>query len=340
MVRKFINALSFIHNRIPTHRFIHATGRQVLLPFYHTVSDVKLPHIQHLYDVRNSTRFASDIDFFCQHYQPISIDDLNSIVTSGKQPSKPVFHITFDDGLSEFFSVVAPILESKGITATVFVNTDFIDNAGLFYRYKISLLVERIQSGISKSSVKAVADYLGLRIPEIPELVKHLLTLTYNGQGHIDAVANLLEVDFDEFLRKHQPYLSQAQISDLINRGFTIGSHSLDHPWFKNLSFEEQKRQISESFKVLISQFGIEKKYFSFPFSDEGIGQNLFNWLTDEMKCDLSFGISGFKDDYSSTHLHRLPMEESPQLAQSIIHSEYIYCMLKDLLNKNQIVRR
>jgi peptidoglycan/xylan/chitin deacetylase (PgdA/CDA1 family) len=304
------------------------------------VSDVKLPHIQHLYDERNSTRFASDLDFFCKHYEPISIDALTRIVTSGKQPSKPVFHITFDDGLREFYSVAAPILESKGITATVFVNTDFIDNAGLFYRYKISLLIERIQSGISKTSVKTVADYLGLRTFGISNLVKHLLKLNYNDQVHIDAVAKILEVDFDAYLREHQPYLSQAQITDLINRGFTIGSHSQNHPWFKNLSFEEQKRQISESFKVLTSLFGIEKKYFSFPFSDEGIEKNLFDWLSDEMKCDLSFGISGFKDDYSSTHLHRLPMEESAKLAHSIIQSEYIYCLLKGLLNKNQIVRQ
>jgi hypothetical protein len=119
-----------------------------------------------------------------------------------------------------------------------------------------------------------------------------------------------------------------------------MGSHSVDHPHFNELSFEEQKLQVIQSFSYL-DQLGVaNNRYFSFPFSDEGVQAQFFNWLYgDEQRCKLSFGISGLKDDFVRFHLHRVPMESSTLNAEQLIKSEYFYFILKSFLGKNKIWR-
>src|SRR5690606_1022006 len=132
--------------------------------------------------------------------------------------------------------------------------------------------------------------------------------------------------------------LSTAEILELQSRGFTFGAHSKDHPFFRDLSINAQKKQVSEDFTFLQQKFGITDKYFSFPFSDEGVKTEFFNYLYREENCKLSFGISGLKDDISKFHLHRIPIEGSLIPASTLIKSEYSYFMMKKPFNKNKII--
>ncbi|MFC2152838.1 polysaccharide deacetylase family protein [Bacteroidota bacterium] len=317
-------------------KLIHLSRRKILLPFYHTINDTKLPHIGDLYNIRSIKTFLYDLDFFCKYYDPISIDRLHEIIENNIEIKKPVFHLTFDDGLREFYTIVAPTLEERGIPATVFVNTDFIDNKELFFRYKISLIIEKLNSINDKKIPKEVSILIGTLEENVEA---RLINLTHNDQHIINQIAELLNLDYIEYLVRNQPYLSSEEIKDLKNRGFTIGSHSTNHPFFKNLTIKDQKNQISKSFQFLEKQFDVKNKYFSFPFSDERVEKQLFNWLYKEEHCKLSFGISGLKDDISKYHLHRIPMEDSNKSAGSIIKSEYIYFLLKAIVGKNKIAR-
>ncbi|WP_299824635.1 polysaccharide deacetylase family protein [uncultured Pontibacter sp.] len=319
---------------------LRLTQQNILLPFYHSISDHHLAHISNLYQMRSSSLFIKDLEFYLQHYKPISLHELNQLVASGEKPAKPVFHVTFDDGLRELYTVVAPILEQKGIPATIFINTGFIDNTQLFYRYKVSLLVEALQSIKSTQAQKQLADTLGIK-PAGKEAIKlQLLQLGYNDQATIHMVANLLEVDFDAYLKEKQPYLTSPEIKRLMAKGFTFGSHSIDHPHFNSISFDEQKRQVNQSFETMKTLLGIRDKYFSFPFGDDGVSLEFMRWLQEEANCSLTFGISGFKSDFSPTHLHRIPMEGTLKEADNLVKSEYLYYMAKAAVKKNTIQRK
>lgn len=141
-------------------RLISLTGVNLILPFYHTVSDVDLPHIKHLYPVLNTKRFREDLDFLLRRFKPVSSEELISI--SGKKSlNSPHFFLSFDDGLSQVYHVIAPILKEKGVPATFFLNTDFIDNKGMFYRLKTSLLIEKLEKQKpSNSLVKEINQVL------------------------------------------------------------------------------------------------------------------------------------------------------------------------------------
>lgn len=100
----------------------------VILPFYHTVSDIPLTHIQHLYKVKNLDQFQRELDFFQKNYTAISVDHLIAYNRGEKTIEQPSFHLTFDDGLKECSKIIAPILKERGLDATFFINPNFIDN--------------------------------------------------------------------------------------------------------------------------------------------------------------------------------------------------------------------
>src|SRR5690606_834826 len=134
-----------IYKNLPLNSLIKLSRRKIFLPFYHTISDLPTPHISNLYPVRNTKIFEKDLDTICSHFDPISIERLFEIVDKNEQVKNPVFHLTFDDGLKEVQEIIAPILERKGIPATIFINSAFVDNKSLFYRHKVSLLIEELK---------------------------------------------------------------------------------------------------------------------------------------------------------------------------------------------------
>jgi peptidoglycan/xylan/chitin deacetylase (PgdA/CDA1 family) len=164
--------------------------------------------------------------------------------------------------------------------------------------------------------------------------------LTHNDQPLIVGLAQLIDLDFANFLKSSQPYLSKRQIKDLISRGFRIGSHSLNHPYFKDIDLNEKKRQIKESFHYLEKELAIKDHYFSFPFSDALVESSFFNWLYKEANCKLSFDISGIKRDFSRYHLHRIPFEQGYTSTQAIVKKEYLYYIAKAMFKKNRINRQ
>lgn len=320
-------------------KLVSWTKRTTVFPFYHTISNDHLPYISNLYPLRNVDQFSDDLDFLCQHFEPLELGEVRYRMKNNSKIHSPGFHLTFDDGLKEIYDVIAPILEERKIPATFFINTDFIDNKKLFYRYKIGVIIEILKEEDAEEKKNKISSILKESSKWQTDIQDSLLQLIYHDQLLIDEIASVLEVDFNEWLMDHRPYLSSGQIKELIDRGFTIGSHSKDHPRFKYLNLSSQKEQIEKSFLSLKETFNIEDFYFSFPFGDEEVRKELFDWMYSELNCTLSFGVSGIKDDYSPKHLHRIPMDECTVGPDKFIKAEYLYYMVKSIFNRNQITR-
>ena len=112
-----------------------AAKRYVICPYYHTVSDQPLPHISPLYRHRTVSEFRADLDWLMAHYTPIHWNEIDAY----EQAHKPAFCLTFDDGLKEFYTIVAPILKEKKIPCVCFLNSAFVDNQDLMVRYREAL---------------------------------------------------------------------------------------------------------------------------------------------------------------------------------------------------------
>lgn len=323
----FFNSLRPLQKLLPFAMLNKLVQPKLIFPFYHTVSDHYLPHIAHLYPIKAVNQFKQDLDFLLKHYQAISLTEL----MEGKAINKPSFLLSFDDGLSEFDQVIAPILLEKGIPAINFLNTAFIDNKTLFFRYKVSLLIEKLKQQPSLANA--------LNKKNFDEAKDHLLGLQYNDAPIIDTIATQLEVDFSEFLKQQQPYLSSEQIRKLISKGFHFGAHSIDHPEYQYIPEEIQLQQTKESILEVKERFKLSYASFSFPFTDYRVNQHFFDELNKSVQPNYTFGSAGYKQENIHNHYQRIPFENNQFSAQEILKAEYFYHLLKKPLGKNLIHR-
>jgi peptidoglycan/xylan/chitin deacetylase (PgdA/CDA1 family) len=303
-----------------------------ILPFYHTVSDVPLPHLRHLYKVKTTDEFKRDLDFFCRNYKLVDLNTFGEAANEGfSSVRKPICHLSFDDGLKECYNVIAQILIERNIPATFFINSAFVDNQQLFYRLKISILIEELFKNHEHN--KQLADAFGWKNPHA-----ELLKLKYTDSETIEAVAAILTVDFDNYAEYQSPYMSSDEVKKLVQLGFTIGGHSVDHPEFRYITVEEQKRQVEDCMK-LVDQFCNQKyKVFSFPFTDFRVNSQLFDYIKQEGIVDMSFGTAGYKPDAVKMNFQRVPMETGLN-ARCTIGVQQLKSLVRKVLFINMIQR-
>ena len=313
---------------------IRISNQRLIVPFYHMVSDTENTYADHLYTPRKITDFKQDLDVLSSHYKPVTLKEFSALSVSNKQLKQNYYHLTFDDGLSNFYKVVAPILLERKVPATVFINTDFVDNKALFYRYKASLLYQVYE----KSSLKN--KQLFYEFFEQKEGVKQqLFAINFNDKSKLDDLADAVGYDFEAFLREEQPYLTTHQINELIDMGFTIGGHSKNHPLYADIHLDEQIKQTIESVGWLVENFNLDYKVFSFPFTDLNVSKDFFETLGYKNKIDLSFGTSGIKKDAIQTNFQRIFFEIENQKADTYLLKEYLKFFLKIPFNKNIMPR-
>ncbi|HQN92816.1 MAG TPA: polysaccharide deacetylase family protein [Prolixibacteraceae bacterium] len=280
------------------------------LPFYHVVNDT-VPEYINSYEVRSTTNFRKELDYLLKHFLPV---DLKTIVN---KPQKNMMHLSFDDGLKECYTTIAPILKEKGIPATFFVSPGFVDNKSLFHRFKRAILEER---GI---------------------LTKSRRKFFIHEASELDELAKNNNISFAQYLNDHQPYMSLSEIKELQADGFTIGAHSIDHAEFWLLPYSEQFRQIEESMNWMVSNINPDIKAFSFPFTDDGISKALFEEVKAKKLVDVCFGTAGLKYDTIPFNLQRIPVERKQNWdVRKVVHFEYFYYFARSIAGKNKVNRQ
>lgn len=302
-----LNKIAFIAEQIPFTVLRGRTKYPPVLPFYHTVSNTPLQHIDS-YPVRTEKQFEKELDFLLRHFKAV---DLETII---QKPGYNYMHLSFDDGLKECYTVIAPILLKKGIPATFFVNPGFVDNQKIFHRFKKTLLK---RDGIlpNNSRVYSIADN---------EELNHL--------------AEQNNVSFQKYLDDFQPYLSYDEIAYLHEKGFLIGAHSMDHPEFGLLSLNDQLNQIQQSISWVNSHFNPALKVFSFPFTDHGVSKELFEMMHDKKIVDYTFGTAGLKNDNIPFHFQRIHIERTQNWSvKKTLHFEYFYYFVRSVFGKNVV---
>ena len=304
------------------------TGVHIVFPFYHVVSDNPVPHINKLYRVKTTAEFKQDLEFLLQHFTPLHIDDY---AAGNYEKGKLYFVLSFDDGLSEMITTVAPILNQLHIPATFFLNSAFINNKDLFYRYKVSLLLNNVPAEVLS---KQIAEIIGLGKVKIQQPDKYLLQLTWKDNTFIDNLAAACKYSFSDFLNQQQPYLTDSQISTLLQAGHSIGAHSIDHPNYSTIDPQLQFLQTSDSMHAVAEQFNLTNKYFAFPFTADGVVKELFPAMYNELNIRLSFGTAGMRKSEYTHHIERIPAESDQYNLPDIIRNEYAYHLLKKRFGK------
>ncbi|MCK4880062.1 MAG: polysaccharide deacetylase family protein, partial [Bacteroidales bacterium] len=274
--------------------------------------------------------FERDLEQLLQWFQPVSLEEY--LDHAGEKRGKRSMVLTFDDGLKGCYEFIAPLLKKKGVPATFFLNNKFIDNRALFYRYKASLLVHQVKKDCR--AMEKIAAFLRISKDQVEASI---MMIGYDQRALLDALAREVELDFSAYLRSKPVYMNSREVKELLKWGFDMGGHSSDHIDFTSLEPGEMIQQVRTSIMDLQQRFGINTAYFSFPFTSDGVPEEVIDTLLKEEAATALLGSAGLKRTGKPAFIQRVPMEQFETPAFEAMKTEYLYYLLKRALGRNRL---
>jgi hypothetical protein len=137
------------------------------------------------------------------------------------------------------------------------------------------------------------------------------LQVRWPGAPQLDDCAEQLGVSFEEYLRTDRPYLDSEDISTLIQQGFSIGGHSVDHPLYSEIPLESQLTQTRDCIQDLRSKIPLDIRSFAFPFLADGVNEHFMERALSSEIVDLIFYTGSLRPDHGGRVIWRFGAEEA-----------------------------
>lgn len=330
MKEQFTRHIASVARSADLNRMIKLSKQSLVFPFYHVVAEDTLPHVSHLYRVRRTAEFEKDLDSLLKYFEPMDMAEY--LEESGKKRAKRGMVLSFDDGLKECQQIIAPLLKKKGIPAIFFLNNRFIDNHGLFYRYKASLIIHQVRDDCRV--MERVSAFLKIPQKHVEESIR---MIGPHQNSLLETLAGEAGIEYAAYLKDHPVYMNSEEVNELLDWGFEIGGHSMDHLIFSSMDPEEMVEQVKMSIEDLKFRFKVDTRYFSFPFTSDGIPRKVINRILDEGLASALFGTGGLKKTGRPDYIQRIPMEGHRASALETLQTEYLYYLMKVPFGKNRL---
>lgn len=286
-------------------------SRPVTFVMYHYVRDLKrsrFPAIKGL----SIEHFCRQLDYIQAHYSPISVATLLEALESRSDdlPPNPVL-LTFDDGYSDHFVNVFPLLDARGIQGCFFPPAQAVLEHTVLDVNKIHFvlaavsdvrtLLDKVFSSLTEfrseyalktrdAYLQAVTEAHRYDTREVTVL-KRLLQRELPEQVRAEIVRRLFaeHVTADEAAFACELYMSVDQIACLRRHGMHIGSHGYAHAWLNQISPEAQAVEIDRSLDFL-RMLGIGRDEWTMCYPYGGFNDSLLQILRDR-RCQLAVTV-------------------------------------------------
>jgi len=226
----------------------------------------------------SSRMLEKHLDWLGQHYQFVSMREACSRLTSREPFPRPSAVVTFDDGYQDFHQNAMPLLNRKGIPATVFVVTGLVGTDKPQIHDALYLLLATAQFLWRKPAEEfaALLSTLGIRTQEPLNfqslfsqnpfaLTGKLLDLLRGSD--IQCIVQALEAGLPGRIFEPEGLrpLSWQMLKDMRQKEFEIGSHTATHALLTNESMVKVLQELKSSRLELEAGLGDKVPYFSYP---------------------------------------------------------------------------
>ena len=305
---------------LPLSLLERGSGGRACVVLYHAVADRPPAHLKHLLPCRDVASFRRDLDFFLERFEPVGLDQLIDGAIRGVSLPRNSLHLTCDDGLREAAEVIAPICREKGVPATFFVTSGFLDNCWLWQRHLGSVLLDLLGQTSEDRREQLWKRFCPAdSSPISPRWRDFLISHDTELRPRLDALAEALDFDQAAYLRDVRPYFNSADAARLLRDGFTIGAHSVCHPYFPAIAADRQVCEAVDSLRQLESAFGIVCRTFAFPFGADGVGPEFYKTVRANHPVDLFFGVGTGSVPSADGCLDRIPFDYGAELSADLV---------------------
>jgi len=286
-------------------------SRPLTIVMYHYVRDLaqsQFPAIKGL----SIERFCRQLDYIQTSYTPIGVEDLLEALASPSKdlPPNPVL-LTFDDGYSDHFTNVFPLLEARGIRGCFFPLAQAVLEHKVLEVNKIQFvlasvtdvgnLVDQVLSSLDEFRSVHALKTRGAYVETVTEkhrydtrevtVFKRLLQRELPEAVRTEIVRRLFakHVTTDEAAFACELYMSVDQITCMQRHGMHIGSHGYGHPWLNHVSPEAQVIEVDRSLEFL-QKLGGNKNAWTMCYPYGGFNDSLLQLLR-ARECRLGFTV-------------------------------------------------
>jgi peptidoglycan/xylan/chitin deacetylase (PgdA/CDA1 family) len=215
------------------------------------------------------------VDLFRRHVESLRARfDIIGLDEVAESPAPDRLAITFDDGYRGVFEHAFPVLREWGIPATVFLVTGRVGSADLLWWDRLLVGVERLRAlppSQQESRLRGIGPSWGQLLARAP--LEHLLDAYKATTGsERDAVDGLLgQAGSGPHTAPDRIFLSEKEIAELRNAGWTFGAHTVSHPLLPWLDDRRLQDELVASRDAVLQLTGQRGCWFSYPdgvFSD------------------------------------------------------------------------
>lgn len=249
---------------------------------YHRIAD---PGADLFYDpVISATpdSFRAQVDWLARGPRVLTLDEAIERLTSAGPWREPAVLVTFDDGYRDNFDVAAPILRERGIPATFFLPTAFLEEPRLPWWDRVACILK--QSRVNRIEMPMRPDGDGpppltidLARTSRPAAIQAVIGAFLDGRiadeswflgmlaeraGVVvepSAAARSLFADWDQVRRLTGP-----------ETGLSVGSHGHSHRRLAGLDDETQRAELTDSRRILEEHLGRRIEALAYPYGWPG----------------------------------------------------------------------
>jgi peptidoglycan/xylan/chitin deacetylase (PgdA/CDA1 family) len=262
---------------------VPTNGTKLTIVIYHYVRDtVDTPYPG--LNTRTVDEFEGQVQYINRYYNVISGQDLLAVLDGNARLPQRACLLTFDDGYTEHYETVLPILENNGLSGCFFPAVVAARDGEVLAVNKIQFVLavtpdpSEIVSHINRA-VNASRSRFHLREPEhywdeyaksrrfdtadvvyIKRMLQFVLPAPLRKELTDDLFSRFVTRDERSFAR--DLYLSEEKLQDMRKRGMYIGGHGHSHRWLNRMDVATQEQEIRSTLQFL-----------------QGIGTPTDNWL-------------------------------------------------------------
>jgi peptidoglycan/xylan/chitin deacetylase (PgdA/CDA1 family) len=235
---------------------------------YHRVTSPDSCPYDHAVIEATPEEFDDQLAFLKKRYNVIDLEEVQALA----EKRSPLRHrhalVTLDDGYRDGYDVALPILKSRGIRATFFLTTGFIDTNKVPWWDQVAFVVRNTEQ--RRLRLRYPGDvFLNLDELGADRTIQRLLKL-YKHPETTNPGRFLAEVE--EACNVPRPseaperlFLSWQEVEALALAGMAIGSHTHTHPVLAKLTAEEQQQECELSRDLLREKLSRPVEALAFP---------------------------------------------------------------------------
>lgn len=208
--------------------------------------------------------FSTLMRWLGAHTRVVPLSEMVDAVAAGRPCADALeVALTFDDGLASQYRLAYPVLRELGLSATIFVCPELIDQRRWLWNHEARARWSRLDCAARAEASRQ----LGAPAADAAGVVAWMKTLAAGARMQASDQLRDLTRDFRPTVEEMAAYdmMTWEQVMAMDARCITIGSHTLSHPILPLLDDAALERELADSRLQLEHRLGREIPLFCYP---------------------------------------------------------------------------